>query len=236
MPRSGSRHPGDVHVQRLGRAEPVLVPDLGHDALPPHHATGLGDEQREEVELLGGQLELSVAPPGAACADVHADRLGGDRVGDAAPQEGADPGEELGEPERLGDVVVGARVEAGDDVELIALGGEHEDRGARADGSDPATDLQSIDTGQPDVEDEQVVLPGERLPHRLVAVRDPVNLVPLTAQGPHEGLHDSLVVLGEEQSHWAIVGSGGPPRRPLGTSFARSLPGGVRRVTTAPRH
>ena len=47
-----------------------------------------------------------------------------------APQQGAHPGLELGQPERLGQVVVGAVVEADHPVELAGPGGDDHDRAA----------------------------------------------------------------------------------------------------------
>src|SRR5579884_1500705 len=55
--------PGDVHVERLGRAVPVLVPDLVHDAVPGHGPARLRRQQGQQVELLGRELQFLVAPP-----------------------------------------------------------------------------------------------------------------------------------------------------------------------------
>ena len=52
------------------------------------------------------------------------------RLAGAAAQQGPGPGEQLGEPERLRDVVVGAGVEPDDGVDLVGPGGEDEDRHA----------------------------------------------------------------------------------------------------------
>ena len=55
---------------------------------------------------------------------------GGCRVVDDA-QAGPDAGDEFGEPERFGDVVVGAGVEPDDDVHLLGACGQHDDREIR---------------------------------------------------------------------------------------------------------
>src|SRR5258708_7699316 len=55
----------DVHVERLRRAVPVAVPDLGHDPLAHHGRSGMRREQSEQIELLRPELELD---PGHQCA------------------------------------------------------------------------------------------------------------------------------------------------------------------------
>src|SRR5215470_2531139 len=55
--------PGDVHVERLGRAPPLAVPDLPHDLFPGDHLPGVVHQHTQQVELLGGELKLVVADP-----------------------------------------------------------------------------------------------------------------------------------------------------------------------------
>src|SRR5215207_3079275 len=52
---------GDRHVERLGRAEPVLVPHVVHETLPSDDAAAVASEMREQVELLRAQLHLALA-------------------------------------------------------------------------------------------------------------------------------------------------------------------------------
>ena len=66
------------------------------------------------------------------------------------------PGQQLGEPERLADVVVGARVEPDDEVDLVGARGEHEDGEVGEVGAQPAADLEAVHPGQAEVEHEQV--------------------------------------------------------------------------------
>jgi hypothetical protein len=120
--------PGDVHVQRLRRRPPFRVPDLAHDLLAGHHFSRVAQQYPEEVELLGGEVKFGVTVPSAACLVVDPHPADGAwRLDDASPQERPDAGEQLGEPERLRDVVVGARVQADDRVNLVGPGGEDQD-------------------------------------------------------------------------------------------------------------
>ena len=112
----------------------------------------------------------------------------------------ADAGDQLGEPERLGHVVVGSGIEPLDDVELAALGGEDEDRHARVRRAHAAADLEPVDPGQAEVEQQQVEGLLDAAPGGLGAVGDRLDLVGLAAQRAGQGLADALVVLGEQEA------------------------------------
>ena len=157
----------DVHVERLGRAEPVDVPDLVDEALARDDGAGLGHQQLEELELLAGEVELGRRRALAARragstpdgADLERRRLGW-RCGAAAPSPGAaqhrpDPRGHLARAERLDDVVVGAELEADDAVGLLAAGGEHDDRDARA-LAQRAADVVAGAVGEHHVEEDEV--------------------------------------------------------------------------------
>ena len=81
--------------------------------------------------------------------------LGAGAVAARAPQHGLHAADELGDAEGLGDVVVGAGLEADDLVELGVLRREHQHVGV-AELAHPAADLDAVDVGQPEVEDDQV--------------------------------------------------------------------------------
>src|SRR5271170_5407390 len=58
--------PGDVHVERLGGGPPLRVPYLAHDLLAGDDLARVAEQDPQQVELLGGQVELGVAVPGAS--------------------------------------------------------------------------------------------------------------------------------------------------------------------------
>ena len=62
------------------------------------------------------------------------------------------PGEQLLDPERLGDVVVGAGVEGGDLLDLLGAPGEHDDRRGRP-AAQPGDHLGALHVGEAEVED-----------------------------------------------------------------------------------
>ena len=113
-------------------------------------------------------------------------------------QQGAHPGQQLGEAEGLADVVVGARVEADDEVDLVGAGGEHEDGEVGHLEPDPAADLEAVHAGQAEVEHQQVHAARADVLQRDQAVVGHRHLVALALQRPRERLGDGGVVLGEQ--------------------------------------
>src|SRR5215472_5299388 len=148
--------PRHVHVQGLGRAPPLGVPDLAHDLLPGDDLAGLGDHEREEVELLGRQLDLGVTEPGPTGVAVYPDALYRPGLGRSAPEQGPDPGQQLGQPERLGDIVVGAGVQADHGIDLVGACGQNQYRDGLAGGPNTAAHLESVNLLQADVENDDV--------------------------------------------------------------------------------
>jgi hypothetical protein len=70
---------------------------------------------------------------------------------------GADPGEQLGEPERLGQVVVGAGVQPDDHVDLLPPGRQHDDHQPRLRGPEPPAQLDAVHVRQLEVKQHQVM-------------------------------------------------------------------------------
>ncbi|CAM5389245.1 hypothetical protein SALBM217S_09875 [Streptomyces griseoloalbus] len=117
------------------------------------------DQDPQQVELLGGELELLLAQSSQVRLDVDPDAVGGGLrggLGGAAAEQGADPGEEFGEAEGLGDVVVGAGVQADQGAHLVGAGRQHQDRHGVALGAEAAGDFEAVHPGQPQIEDHEV--------------------------------------------------------------------------------
>ena len=73
------------------------------------------------------------------------------------PERHAQPGEQLADAERLGNVVVGPGVERRDLVRLLAARREHDDRDRRP-GAQPLDHLEPVEVGQAEVQDDHVGL------------------------------------------------------------------------------
>ena len=92
------------------------------------------------------EIDLQVAAGDALVGD-------GRRVG--AAQDRAHAGDQLLGAERLDNVVVGAKLEAGDPIGLVTAGGQDHDRHARV-AADRTDHVESVDARQAEVEDERV--------------------------------------------------------------------------------
>ena len=188
--------------------------------------TRAGDAHQlgEQVELGAGELQLLVVAERPAPVDVDAQRavdraprgrrpaaagLGGGPgrcpLG-AMVDPGARPAEhrvhagpELARGERLGQEVVGARLEAQEPVDLLVARGDHHDVGV-ADVADPPAGLDAVDAGQAEVEGDQVGLDlADRLDRRQPGVHGR-DLEALGRQRVLEELADVLVVLDDERA------------------------------------
>lgn len=140
--------------------------------------------------------------------DVDPHAVGGRRLlrlGGTAPEQRPYPGEQFGEPEGLGHVVVGARVQADDGVHLVGARGEDEDRHGVTVGTQPAGHLQAVHPGQAQVQHDQV----DTALHAGVecggAVLAHLDLVTFAAQGAGQRLRDGRVVLGEQYTGHEVM-------------------------------
>ena len=109
-----------------------------------------GDERRQQGEFLGTEVEALTGSGRHSAGWVEGDVLVGEgrgywRGGPAA--ESPDTGDQLGERERLGEVVVRAQSETFDAVFDRIGGGEHQDPNIRAVGDDLPTDVVTVHAG-----------------------------------------------------------------------------------------
>ena len=112
-----------VHAERVVRDARRRAPH-GREQLPVcPHGPGLGEKDVQQRELGRSEVPGLASPPNGSRLPVDLDvapARKGRRVGAAlgTPEEGAGSSHKLGDAERLGDVVVGARIEEAD---LFAL-------------------------------------------------------------------------------------------------------------------
>ena len=110
-------------------------------------------------------------------------------------------GDELGEAERLGQVVVGAERQALDELVGRARGGEHQDLRARLLGGQGPADHVAVDLGQVAVEHDDVVGIDARLVERGGAVGGDVDGHSLAPEAARDRGGDAGLVLGDQDSH-----------------------------------
>ena len=136
------------------------------------------------------QLDLAAGaphPPGVGLdpqvGEEQRRRFVGVVVGSGAAQQGAHPGEQLVELERLGQVVVGAGIEPGDTIGRLGARREHQDRQAVALGTQHPAHREPVDVGHHHVEDRRVGMLLLDHGQRRGAVGRLHDLVALQAEG-----------------------------------------------------
>ena len=125
----------------------------------------------------------------------------------AAAQHGADPGQQLVDPERLGDVVVGAEIEG---CHLLGLGGahrQHDDRQLRP-FADPRDHLLAVEIRQAEVEDHEIGALGRGPGDGFLAARGLDHLVAVRAQADPQELADLGLVVDHQDAGEAIGAHG----------------------------
>jgi hypothetical protein len=140
--------------------------DRVKELAPGQDAPGLAREGEQELELGRREVDPTAAdghpqPRYVQLQVADADHVGMGKVPADSAQDGPHPGHQFARAEWLGQVVVGAQLEPDELVGFVGAGGQDDDGdgGLAADG---AGDVESVEAGQPQVEHEQIRLPGPR--------------------------------------------------------------------------
>ena len=165
----------------------------------------LGPRELDQLPVPGDhpplEVDLDVVEREDAGARARAGRAAQDR---------ADARGQLVGVERLGDVVVGAEVEALGLVGGRALGGQQDHRD-RAPLAQLAHDLDAVEVGHDDVEQDDVGADLLGLLERLLAAVGGDDAEALLAEGDRDELRDARLVVGDEDewlgTHAAPPGS-----------------------------
>jgi len=154
-------HLPDVDVDRARVAGERVAPDPLEELVAREHDAAVVEQLPEEVELLRGELHLDTVDGHFAASGID-DQVAVDdplALGLAplrrdAAKDRLHPRDELPGIERLRHVVVGADLEPDDLVDVLVARGQHQDRDVGALAQAPA-DLDAVDVGQHQVEDDQ---------------------------------------------------------------------------------
>ena len=143
--------PADRHLDDVRERVGVLVPDAGEQLLGGDGRAVGGEQHLEHAELLRAQRQQAAAAARDPLRRVEADvalrehrrqrrlRAAGER---------ADPRDELGERERLRQVVVGAEAEPVDAVLDRARGGQHQHARPAPAADERAADVVAVQPGR----------------------------------------------------------------------------------------
>jgi hypothetical protein len=115
--------------------------------------------------------------------------------GRAPPQQRADPGQQLLEGERLGQVVVGSRVQADYPVGNRIAGRQHENRCPVPALAQPAAHGDAVQDGHQHVQHHQIGAQAGKLCETFLAVAGKLHVVALEPQRPADRVAEGLVVV-----------------------------------------
>ncbi len=153
-----------------------------------------------------------------------------------APSERSEPRRNLLVGERLDDVVVGAGIEPGDPVRDAVPRREHQDRDAAAAGPHPPGDLEPVDVGQADIEDQGIEA-ATRLDEleRLATADREIDDVAFLGQESLEEPTQPGIVLDDEHVHVLVLRSVSEGSLKVAPVSARVLAGRALGRTTEPQ-
>jgi hypothetical protein len=145
--------------------------------------------------------------PGGRVQAQRPDLQDGGALRQAPAGERPQPREQLGEGERLGQVVVGAAVQAGDPVVDAVARGQHEDRRPHAGLPQLPADVEAVAAGQHHVQQDGVVRGRAGHPEGVLAAARDVGGVALLDQAAADERRHLQLVFDDQRSHGFIVGA-----------------------------
>lgn len=216
-------HHGDAHD--VGERVRVLVPRLLQELFRGDDGTLAAQQHLQDGELLGRELDfLAVAEHlSAVRVELDAGALQDGRQRHArTASEGTHACRQLAEREGLGQIVVGADLQALDTVADVAGRREHQHAGGHAELDDLAADIVAVHEREVPVEDDHVVVvDADALQGGRTVVHD-VDGHGLPAQSGGHRIGEQLLVLDDEYAHVACPSSVHPRSAPRRTRAGSS--------------
>jgi hypothetical protein len=195
----------DVDLQRVRRRAEVVAPDAIEDLLAGEHLPRVLQEQLEQEELGAGELDRPPVAGDLVRVRVELEVAEAQRAPLAlparSPQQRPQAREQLLERERLGQVVVGARLQPGDAVPDALARREHEHRRAVAGVSHAPADLEAVQAGHEDVEQHRVGGRGRLRADGLAPVLRQRDVEALDPEDALQHLTHGRLVVDDQDAH-----------------------------------
>src|SRR5208337_1408017 len=193
----------DVNIDGVGQGSGAFLPDVACDHVAGDRRVLVAKQELEELELASGQLDLDASSGDRPGDQVHFQVVGLEAeitIHNVTPQQCANPGEQLGEGKRFGQVIVGPRIEPLNSVLDPVSRREDQDRLGESVTSQAAQHVQSIAFGKHQVKHDGIDGPtlGVKIPLLSGQGRD--HLVALLGQTALQTLQKLLLVLDHKQA------------------------------------
>src|SRR5689334_124915 len=192
----------------------VKVPDALEQHRARDDAALIAHEEFKQAKLARLQVDHLAAAADGAANEIHLE------IGDAQngllplerrpPGESMEPGQELGEGEGLGDIVVAARLEPIDTIIDAAQRCQEQDRDLLADAAQRPDEMKTVDPRKHAVDDDDVVILGGGLQKAITTIGEVVDRVTLLGQSPADVGCRVDVVFDDENPHRSRSGAGRP--------------------------
>ena len=171
-----------------------------------HGASAMSVEPTQDSRLTRRDLEGILPANRLQTSEVESASVGFEDFGIrrqrcGATTEGVDPSQKFPNRERLGQIVVGARLESRHLVVLGSAGGQHQDVQRRPRPAESATDLDSVEIRQHEIEQDEIKCLFGAEAHGVFAELARDNLVTRSREQVGETLAEGLLVLDDENPH-----------------------------------
>ena len=196
----------DEDVDDVGLDVGRVAPHEREQLVAGEHLARVADEDVEQVELAAGERELAARARRDVAARVDDDvarHVRARALLAAAAQQRLQARGQLGDRERLDEVVVGARLQPGDAVLDLVARGQHADGDVDPVAAQPAHDADAVEARHRDVEHDHRRLVLRHGGERLHTVVGGGHGEALEAERALEGLPDGGLVVDDEDQRFA---------------------------------
>src|SRR5271154_5893410 len=172
--------PADEHLNRIRVAVEILLVQMLDDLAARDDPPGVMHEIRQETIFVAGELDrlaVDSDPPGARGEPDRAHRKIARRVAGGAPHQRPEARQHLLHMKGLGDIIVGAGVDALDLVAPPVAGGQNQDRHRTAGLAPGLQDRDPVALGQADVEHDRIIGLGVAAKPALLAGESAVDRI-----------------------------------------------------------
>src|SRR6516164_6752329 len=195
----------DVSIYSAGGRKGVVAPDFFEQSIAAEGFARMAEEVLQKIELIGRKLHGLPVAGNLTSAQVHrnvAERVTflGTAMGTA--EDSLDAGQQLADGKRLGNIIVGTKLEADNFVHFLAACGQHNHRNGRALGLQLLADVQATHFRHHHVEDHEVGRVVERASQALGSIARSKHFVALVLKVVAQtGNHVGLVFYDKDPGH-----------------------------------